>query len=79
MGNRDVFLRHDFCVCSIRRLDSKTFARTESCVFVKISNVTKGGSTGSADTAEGVKKQICGSHSRGPRTAGLGLFFESFL
>ena len=36
-------------------LESKTFAGTESCWFVKIDNVPKGGSTGSADTPEGVK------------------------
>jgi len=40
--------------------DSKTFTGTESCLFVKIGNVTKGGLTVSADTAEGVKKRICG-------------------
>jgi len=53
---------------------------TESCSFVKIYNVTKGGSTGSADTAEGVKNEFAEGHSRGPRTAGLGLIFlEPFV
>jgi len=37
-----------------------TKSKTEICAFVKIYKVTKGGSTGSADTAEGVKKRICG-------------------
>ena len=49
-------------------------------MFVKIGNVTKGGSTGSADTAEGVKNEFAEGHSRGPRTAGLGLIFlEPFV
>jgi len=46
-------------------------------VHCQIGNVTKGGSTGSADTAEGVKKRICGRPHRGSRTAGLDPpFFE---
>ena len=49
-------------------------------MFVKISNVTKGGSTGSADPVEGVKNEFAEAHSRGPRTAGLGLILlESFV
>ena len=49
-------------------------------MFVKIGNVTKGGSTGSADTAEGVKNEFAEGHSRGLRTAGLGLIFlEPFV
>jgi len=30
------------------------------CTLSRFSKLTKGGSTGSADTAEGVKKRICG-------------------
>ena len=70
------------CSCAMisASLDSKTFAGTESCLFVKIGNVAKGGSTGSADTAEGVKNEFAEGHSRGLRTAGLGLIFlEPFV
>ena len=70
------------CSCAMISvsLDSKTFAGTESCLFVKIDNVTKGGSTGSVDTPEGVKDEFVEGHSRGPRTAGLGLIFlEPFV
>jgi len=75
MGDHDVFLRHDFCVARF-----EDFAGTESCLFVKIGNVPKGGSTGSADTPEGVKTSFLEDHSRGPRTAGLGLIFlEPFV
>ena len=49
-------------------------------MFVKIGNVKKGGSTGSVDTAEGVKNGFVEGHSRAPRTAGLALIFlEPFV
>ena len=47
------------CVKAVRESDEWESTVTSS-VIVKIYKVTKGGSTGSADTAEGVKKQICG-------------------
>ena len=74
MGNRDVFLRHDFCVARFEDVRGD-----RSCLFVKIVNVTKGGSTGSADASEGVKNEFAETPTR-QRTTGIGLIFlEPFV
>jgi len=76
MGNRDVFLRHDFCVCLIRRHSrGQKVARLS-----KFYKVTKGGSTGSTDTKEGVKKRIDGSPQPRPAHRWFDLIFlEPFV